>query len=119
MYRNLAFIKIFEDAPSDAAAPGEAEIEVFVSGLYDYVEIEQQGRYELPPAGSSSSWRGIAARRRAMIAPISARLRRFSAWFTREPLAPASTTDSTSVEPVPFPGARLSTCCARTTTERS
>lgn len=57
VYRNLAFIKIFDDAPSDAAAPGEAEIEVFVSGLYDYVEIEQQGRYELPPADGSSSWR--------------------------------------------------------------
>lgn len=57
VYRDLAFIKSFEDTPTDAAAPGEAEIEVFVNGLYDYVEIEQQGRYALPPAGGSASWR--------------------------------------------------------------
>jgi hypothetical protein len=56
VYRDLAFIKSFEDTPTDAAAPGEAEIEVFVNGLYDYVEIEQQGRYALPPAGGSASW---------------------------------------------------------------
>lgn len=56
VHRDLAFIKTFEDAPSEAAAPGEAEIEVFVSGLYGYVEIEQQGRYALPPAGASASW---------------------------------------------------------------
>lgn len=57
VYRGLAFIKSFEDTPTDAAAPGEAEIEVFVNGLYDYVEIEQQGRYALPPTGGSASWR--------------------------------------------------------------
>jgi hypothetical protein len=56
VYRDLAFIKTFADTPTDAAAPGEAEIEVFVNGLYDYVEIEQQGRYALPPAGGSASW---------------------------------------------------------------
>jgi hypothetical protein len=56
VYRDLAFIKTFEDTPSDAAAPGEAEIEVFVNGLYDYVEVEQQGRYSLPPAGGSARW---------------------------------------------------------------
>jgi hypothetical protein len=53
---DVAFIKLFEDTPPDAAAPGEAEIEVFVSGLYDYVEIEQQGRYVLPAAGGTTSW---------------------------------------------------------------
>jgi hypothetical protein len=56
VYRDVAFIKVFDDTPSDAAAPGEAEIEVFVSGRYDYVEIEQQGRYELPPPGGTASW---------------------------------------------------------------
>jgi hypothetical protein len=35
VYRDLVFIKTFDDTPSDAAAPGDAEIEVFVSGLYD------------------------------------------------------------------------------------
>jgi hypothetical protein len=56
IYRDLAFIKTFEDTPADEAAPGEAEIEIFASGLYDYVEIEQQGRYAMPPAGGRSSW---------------------------------------------------------------
>ena len=56
VYRDLAFIKTFEDAPSDTAAPGEAEIEVFVNGLYDYVEVEQQGRYLLPPTGGATRW---------------------------------------------------------------
>lgn len=54
---DLAFIKLFEDVSADEQAPGEAEIEVFVSGDYDYVEIEQQGRYESVPAGGSSRWR--------------------------------------------------------------
>jgi len=56
VHRDVAFIKTFEDAPSGAAAPGEAEIEVFVNGQFDYVEIEQQGRYALPPAGGAASW---------------------------------------------------------------
>lgn len=53
----LAFIKTFEDvAPADQA-PGEAEIEIFASGLFDYIEVEQQGRFGLPSRGASSSWR--------------------------------------------------------------
>jgi hypothetical protein len=56
IHRDLAFIKAFEDTSPAEAAPGEAEIEIFVSGLYEYVEIEQQGRYALPPVGGSSSW---------------------------------------------------------------
>jgi hypothetical protein len=53
----LAFIKTFDDLEPAAAAPGEAEIEVFTNGRYDYAEIEQQGRYALPPAGGAASWR--------------------------------------------------------------
>jgi hypothetical protein len=56
IYRGVAFIKLFEDTAPAEAAPGEAEIEIFTSGLYDYVEIEQQGRYALPAAGARSSW---------------------------------------------------------------
>jgi hypothetical protein len=57
VYRQHAFIKLFEDiAPADQAT-GEAEIEIFINGSYDYVEIEQQGRYALPPVGGSSTWR--------------------------------------------------------------
>jgi hypothetical protein len=56
IYRDLAFIKAFEDLHADQAAPGEAEIEIFASGNYDYVEIEQQGRYAMPSAGGRASW---------------------------------------------------------------
>lgn len=56
VWRNLAFIKTFEDLSAADAAPSEAEIEVFVNGDFEYVEIEQQGRYALPPAGGASSW---------------------------------------------------------------
>jgi hypothetical protein len=56
-HRDLVFIKLFEDVPSSAQASGEAEIEVFVNGSFDYVELEQQGPYAMVPAGASSSWR--------------------------------------------------------------
>jgi hypothetical protein len=56
VYRDLAFIKTFEDTNVEDAAPSEAEIEVFVNGLYDYVEIEQQGRYVLPASGAAQTW---------------------------------------------------------------
>ena len=56
VHRDLVLIKTFQDITSEEVAPGEAEIEVFVSGLYQYVELEQQGRYALPPAGGGQSW---------------------------------------------------------------
>jgi hypothetical protein len=56
IYRDLAFIKTFEDTSPEQAAPGEAEIEIFASGLFEYVELEQQGGYAMPPRGGSSSW---------------------------------------------------------------
>jgi hypothetical protein len=54
--RDLAFIKTFEDTRAEEAAPGEAEIEIFASGRYEYIEIEQQGRYAMPPVGGGSRW---------------------------------------------------------------
>ena len=53
---DVAFIKTFENVPASEQAPGEAEIEIFVSGGFGYVEIEQQGRYAAIPAGASSTW---------------------------------------------------------------
>lgn len=41
----LALIKVFDPVPATKQAPGEAMIEIFASGLKDYVEIEQQGAY--------------------------------------------------------------------------
>jgi len=56
-YRDLVFIKVFEDIAAADQAPEEAEIEIFVNGAMDYVEVEQQGRYALVPPGGSSAWR--------------------------------------------------------------
>lgn len=55
-YRDLVFIKSFEDIASADQATGEAEIEVFVSGSMSYVELEQQGRYSMAPVGSRTPW---------------------------------------------------------------
>ncbi|MEO8182635.1 MAG: hypothetical protein ABI895_27700 [Deltaproteobacteria bacterium] len=56
-YRDLVFIKLFDDVKPANQAVGEAEIEIFVNGSFDYVEVEQQGPYALLPVGGSSSWR--------------------------------------------------------------
>jgi len=63
-YRDLVFIKLFDDVPPADQATGEAEIEVFVSGSFDYVEIEQQGPYALLPVGDTASWRVVWLLRR-------------------------------------------------------
>lgn len=49
-------IKTFKSIPRDQQAPGEAEVEVFVSGDYDYVELEQQGTYAELPKGGEATW---------------------------------------------------------------
>lgn len=53
---DVIFIKTFQDVPQSQQASGEAEVEVFVSGGFGYVEVEQQGPYELVPSGESSTW---------------------------------------------------------------
>lgn len=53
---DLVFVKLFENVPLSAQATGEAEVEVFVSGSFDYVEIEQQGPYAEIPTGEAVSW---------------------------------------------------------------
>ena len=57
VYRDLVFIKVFDDIAPAEQATGEAEIEIFINGTFGYVEIEQQGPYSLPPVGGSSVWR--------------------------------------------------------------
>ena len=57
--RELLFVKVFPDVPPDGAAPGEAEIEIYVDGAGKFVEVEQQGAYVEIPALGSSSWRVV------------------------------------------------------------
>lgn len=48
-------IKRFTDVPASAAAPSEAEIELYVNPDHSYVEVENQGAYaSLGPAESTS-----------------------------------------------------------------
>ena len=54
---DIVFIKTFENVPLSEQAEGESEIEVYVNGGFDYVEIEQQGRYQALPSGGSAPWR--------------------------------------------------------------
>lgn len=52
--RELLFIKCFEDITPDAAAPTEAEIEIYA--VPAYVEVEQQGAYLPIEPKCTSSW---------------------------------------------------------------
>jgi hypothetical protein len=53
---DILFVKVFPDVAPNAAAPGEAEIELYVDGAGKFVEVEQQGAYVEIPAGGTSGW---------------------------------------------------------------
>lgn len=50
-------VKRFQDQPASAAAPGEAEVEVYVNPDHSYVEIEQQGAYVSIAPGATVTWK--------------------------------------------------------------
>lgn len=52
----LLFLKVFPDVPPERQAPNEGEIDIYVSNGGRFVEVEQQGPYELIPPGKSSTW---------------------------------------------------------------
>lgn len=49
-------LKRFQDVDAAAAAPGEAEIELYVNPDHTYVEVEQQGAYASIAPGASVRW---------------------------------------------------------------
>jgi hypothetical protein len=51
------FIKQFQDQPASAAAPGEAEVELYVNAGHDYLELENQGAYGTIAPSQSVTWR--------------------------------------------------------------
>ncbi len=53
---DVVLVKKFADVPAGMAAPGEAEIELFVDGRGRYVEVEEQGAYQPVPAGQTLTW---------------------------------------------------------------
>lgn len=49
---NILFVKVFDDIKPKQAAPNEGEIEIYANGLGGYIEVEQQGAYEvIEPSG--------------------------------------------------------------------
>ena len=52
----LMFIKAFGDIDATQAAPGEAEIQIYVNTGKTYVEIEEQGPYTTLAPGASLDW---------------------------------------------------------------
>lgn len=52
-------LKQFEDVPASAAAPNEAEIELYVNPDHSYVEVENQGRYGSIAPGQTVRWKVI------------------------------------------------------------
>jgi hypothetical protein len=52
-------LKQFQDQPASAAAPNEAEIELYVNEGHDYVEVENQGAYASIAPGQTVSWKVV------------------------------------------------------------
>jgi hypothetical protein len=50
-------LKLFQDTAAGAAAPGEAEIELYVNPDHTYVEVEQQGAYASIAPGAVVRWK--------------------------------------------------------------
>ncbi len=52
-------IKQFTDLPASQAAPGEAEVEIYVNEHHDYAEIENQGAYVAIAPGATTAWKVV------------------------------------------------------------
>lgn len=52
-------IKQFQDQPASAAAPGEAEVELYANAGHDYLELENQGAYSRIAPNETLSWRVV------------------------------------------------------------
>jgi hypothetical protein len=52
-------VKQFQDQPVSAAAPGEAEIELYVNPDHSYVEVENQGAYASIAPGETVRWQVV------------------------------------------------------------
>jgi hypothetical protein len=55
-WQNLMLIKKHENIPVNAQAPGQSEVEIYLSGDSFYIEVETQGRYGSIAAGKSMTW---------------------------------------------------------------
>jgi hypothetical protein len=53
---DVVIVKKFPDIMASQAAPNEDEIEVYVAGMANYIEVEQQGAYQAVAMGSMLTW---------------------------------------------------------------
>jgi hypothetical protein len=53
---DVLLVKKFADVPVAQQAPDEGEIEIYVSGPEEYIELEQQGPYAPIAMGESKTW---------------------------------------------------------------
>ena len=53
---NIALVKKFQDLKAGEAAPGEAEVQVYVNRGKTYIELESQGAYTLLQPGEQLTW---------------------------------------------------------------
>lgn len=53
---DVILVKAFDDIAVDQAAPAEAEIEIFVEGHGQYVEVEEQGSYQSVSRDQPREW---------------------------------------------------------------
>jgi hypothetical protein len=53
---DLLLVKAFGDSPAAAAAPSEAEVELYTNAGHTYIEVENQGTYASIPANTTSVW---------------------------------------------------------------
>jgi hypothetical protein len=56
VHGDLLFIKSFEVVPPESLAPGQGNVEVYVSKKFEYIELENHGEYPRIPAGDSYSY---------------------------------------------------------------
>jgi hypothetical protein len=56
VWQNMMLLKKHENIAANAQAPGQSEVEIYLSGDSWYIEVETQGRYSSIGAGKSITW---------------------------------------------------------------
>lgn len=54
---DMLFVKSFEIIPANSLAPGQGNVEVYVSKKFEYIELENHGKYLQIPAGDSLAYK--------------------------------------------------------------
>jgi hypothetical protein len=54
---DMLFVKYFEIVPAESLAPGQGNVEVYVSKRFEYIELENHGRFKQIPAGEMHTYK--------------------------------------------------------------